>query len=184
VPSTKAKSGHKIGRSEPEGKIPDKHELQGEKNSSESEVQILGTEKPDYVQREDSVPEGIVNRRQGIDTPAVPSTKAKSGHKFGKSEPERKIPDKHELQGEKNSSASEVHIMGTEKQGIDTPAVPSTKAKSGHKFGKSEPERKIPDKHELQGEKNSSASEVHIMGTEKPDYVQREDSVPEEIVNR
>jgi hypothetical protein len=53
--------------------------------------------------------------------------------------------------------------------------VPSTKAQSGHKFGKSEPERKIPDKHELQAEKNSSASEVQIMGTEKPDYVQRED---------
>jgi hypothetical protein len=43
-------------------KIPDKHELQGEKNSSESEVPIMGTEQPDYVQREDSVPEGIVNR--------------------------------------------------------------------------------------------------------------------------
>jgi len=39
--------------------------------------------------------------------------------------------------------------------------------------GKSEPERKIPDKHELQGEKNSSESKVQIMGTEKPDYVQR-----------
>jgi hypothetical protein len=90
----------------------------------------MGTEKPDYVRREDSVPEGIVNRRQDNDTPAVASTKAKSGHKFGKSEPERKIPDKHEFQGEKNST---------------------------------EPE---------------------IMGTEKPDYVRREDSVPEGIVNR
>jgi len=103
------------GKSEPERKIPDKHELQGEKNSTEPEVQIMGTEKPDYVQHEDSVPEGIVNRRQDNDTPAVASTKAKSGHKFGKSEPERKIPDKHEHQGEKNSSESEVQIMGTEK---------------------------------------------------------------------
>jgi hypothetical protein len=68
-------------------------------------------------------------------------------------------------------------------QDIDTPAVLSTKAKSGHKIGRSEPEGKIPDKHELQGEKNSSVSEVQIMGTEKPDYVQREDSVPEGIVN-
>jgi hypothetical protein len=161
----------------------------------------MGTEKPDYVQREDSVPEGIVNKQQDIDTPAVASTKAKSGHKFGKSEPERKIPDKHGLQGEKNSSESEVQIMGTEKpdyvqredsvpegivnerQDIDTPAVASTKVKSGHEFGKSEPERKIPDNHGLQCEKNSSESEVQIMGTEKPDYVQREDSVPEGIVN-
>jgi len=39
----------------------------------------MGTEKPDYVQREDSVPEEIVNERQNIDTPAVASTKAKSG---------------------------------------------------------------------------------------------------------
>ncbi len=31
---------------------------------------------------EDSVPEEIVNRRQDNDTPAVASTKAKSGHKF------------------------------------------------------------------------------------------------------
>ncbi len=37
--------------------------------------------------------------------------------------------------------------------------------------GKSEPERKIPDKHELQGEKNST--EPELLGTEKPDYVQR-----------
>jgi len=50
------------GKSEPERKFPDKHELQGEKNSTEPEVQIMGTEKPDYVQREDRVPEGIVNR--------------------------------------------------------------------------------------------------------------------------
>jgi hypothetical protein len=42
----------------------------------------MGTEKPDYVQREDSVPGGLVNERQDIDTPAVASTKAKSGHKF------------------------------------------------------------------------------------------------------
>jgi hypothetical protein len=49
------------GKSEPERKIPDEHGLQGEKNSSESEVQIMGIEKTDYVQRVDSVPEGIVN---------------------------------------------------------------------------------------------------------------------------
>ncbi len=53
---------------------------------------------------EDSEPEEIVNKRQDIDTLAVASAKAKSDHKFGKSEPERKIPDKHELQGEKNSN--------------------------------------------------------------------------------
>ena len=67
------------GKSEPERKIPDKHELQGEKNSSESEVRIMVTENPDYVPRKDSVPEEIVNERQNIDTPAVASTKAKSG---------------------------------------------------------------------------------------------------------
>jgi hypothetical protein len=49
------------GKSESKGKIPDEHGLQGEKNSSESEVQIMGIEKTDYVQRVDSVPEGIVN---------------------------------------------------------------------------------------------------------------------------
>ncbi|MFN9980630.1 MAG: hypothetical protein ACK53Y_11970, partial [bacterium] len=37
------------------------------------------TEHPDYVPRKDSVPEEIVNERQNIDTPAVASTKAKSG---------------------------------------------------------------------------------------------------------
>jgi hypothetical protein len=155
------------GKGEPERKIPDKHELQGEKNSSESEVQIMGTEKPDYVQREDSVPE--VNRRQDIDTPAVPSTKAKSGHKFGKSEPERKIPDKHGLQGEKNSSESEVRIMGTENpdyvlredsvpeeivnegQNIDTPAVASTKAKSGRKIVETEDMSDAADDYEVGG---------------------------------
>ncbi len=72
----------KSGKSEPERKIPDKHGLQDEKNSSESEVRIMVTENPDYVPRKDSVPEEIVNERQNFDTPAVASTKAKSG--FGK----------------------------------------------------------------------------------------------------
>jgi hypothetical protein len=146
----------------------------------------MGTEKPDYVQREDSVPEGIVNRRQDIDTPAVPSTKAKSGHKFGKSEPERKIPDKHELQGEKNSSASEVQIMGTEKpdyvqredsvpegivnrrQDIDTPAVASTKAKSGRNFVETEDMSDAADDYEVGG---ADASHGIFMTTTVEDAV-------------
>ena len=90
VASTKAKSGHKFGKSEPERKIPDKQELEGEKKSSESEVWIMGTENPDSVQREDSVSKGIFNTRQEIDTSAVVSTKAKPGQESGKGEPERK----------------------------------------------------------------------------------------------
>ena len=42
----------------------------------------MGNEKPVDVQREDSVPEGIVNERQDIDILAVASTKVKSGHNF------------------------------------------------------------------------------------------------------
>jgi hypothetical protein len=42
-------------------KFPTSMDFRVKKNSSESEVQIMGTEKPDYVQREDSVPKGIVN---------------------------------------------------------------------------------------------------------------------------
>ncbi|MFN9981115.1 MAG: hypothetical protein ACK53Y_14410, partial [bacterium] len=62
------------GKSEPERKIPDKQELQGEKKSSDSEVQIMGTENPNCVQHEDSVSEGIFNTRQEIDTSVVVST--------------------------------------------------------------------------------------------------------------
>ena len=46
----------------------------------------MGNEKPDDVQREDSVPKGIVNERQDIDILAVASTKAKSGYKFVKTD--------------------------------------------------------------------------------------------------
>jgi hypothetical protein len=46
--------------SESKEKISNKQEYLNKENS-ESEVQIMGIEKPDYVQREDSVPEGIVN---------------------------------------------------------------------------------------------------------------------------
>ncbi len=62
------------GKSESGRKIPDKHELHGEKNSTEPE--LLGTEKTDSVRCEYSDPEEIVNRRQDIDTLAVASAKA------------------------------------------------------------------------------------------------------------
>ena len=187
------------GKSEPERKIPDKHELHAEENSTEPE--ILGTETTDSVRCEDSKPEEIVNRRQDIDTLAVASTKAKSGQKFGKSEPERQIPDEQEFQGEKKSSDSEVRIVGTEnpdcvqhedsvsqeifntRQEIETSVVVSAKAKPDQESGKGEPEGKIPDKHGLQDEIHSSDSEVRMMITENPDSVPRKDDLPEEIVN-
>ncbi len=81
VASAKAKSDHKFGKSEPERKIPDKQELQGEKKSSDSEVRIVGTENPDCVQHEDSVSQEIFNTRQEIDTSVVVSAKAKPGQK-------------------------------------------------------------------------------------------------------
>ncbi len=97
--STKAKSGQKSGKSEPEGKIPDKHGLQDEKNSSESEVRIMVTENPDYVPRKDSVPEEIVNERQNIDTPAVASTKAKSGRTNVETDDMSDAADEYEVGG-------------------------------------------------------------------------------------
>jgi hypothetical protein len=105
----------------------------------------------------------------------------------GKSESKGKIPVKQVLQDNESSSESEEN--------------PSNEQELLGCQGKSESEGKIPDKRGLQGEKNSSESkekisneheslnkensesEGDIMGNEKPDYVQREDSVPEGIVN-
>ncbi len=67
------------GKGEPERKIPDKHGLQDEIHSSDSEVRMMITENPDSVPRKDDLPEEIVNERQIIDTSDVASTNVKSG---------------------------------------------------------------------------------------------------------
>jgi len=50
----------KKNSSESKENISNEQELLNKKNS-ESEGELMGNEKPDDVQREDSVPEGIVN---------------------------------------------------------------------------------------------------------------------------